>query len=54
MINLPEDIDINEIEGYEPMTEEASALVYHRMAEIQQQWLSQHRFHPAETRKSAF
>ncbi len=38
MINLPEDNDINEIEGYEPMTEEASALVYYRVAEIQQQW----------------
>lgn len=51
MINLPEDIDINEIEGYEPMTEEASALVYYRVAEIQQQWLSQHRFLHSETRK---
>ncbi|EOG9298039.1 dTDP-4-dehydrorhamnose 3,5-epimerase family protein [Proteus mirabilis] len=51
VINLPEDIDINEIEGYEPMTEEASALVYYRVAEIQQQWLSQHRFLHSETRK---
>nr|WP_237585185.1 MULTISPECIES: dTDP-4-dehydrorhamnose 3,5-epimerase family protein [unclassified Proteus (in: enterobacteria)] len=51
VINLPENIDINEIEGYEPMTEEASALVYHRIAEIQQQWLSQHRFLHSETRK---
>ena len=51
VINLPEDIEINDIDGYEPMTEEASDLVYHRIADIQHEILSQHAFLHSETRK---
>ncbi|NBN74330.1 dTDP-4-dehydrorhamnose 3,5-epimerase family protein [Proteus sp. G2615] len=51
VINLPEDINIDDIEGYEPMTEEASDLVYHRIADIQSELLNKHEFLHSETRK---
>ncbi|WP_337241923.1 dTDP-4-dehydrorhamnose 3,5-epimerase family protein [Proteus faecis] len=51
VINLPEDINIDDIEGYEPMTEEASDLVYHRIADIQSEGLNKHAFLHSETRK---
>lgn len=51
VINLPEDINIDDIEGYEPMTEEASDLVYHRIADIQSECLNKHAFLHSETRK---
>ena len=41
------------LKAYEPMTEEASALVYYRGAEIQQQWLLQHRFYTLKLVKFA-
>lgn len=49
MINLPEDIDIQLIDGYEPMTEEASDVVYHRIGEFQEANLSKHKFQHSET-----
>lgn len=51
VINLPENINIDDIEGYEPMTEEASDLVYHRIADIQSENLNKHEFLHSETRK---
>lgn len=51
VINIPEHIDIDEIEGVEPMTEEASDFVYHRIAEIQHENIKKHLFVHAETRK---
>lgn len=34
VINIPEDISVNDISGYSPMTEEAADLVYHRIGEF--------------------
>lgn len=51
IINLPEDISTDEIEGYAAMTEEASALVYHRIGLFQSENLKKHQYQHAETRE---
>ncbi|WKZ94652.1 dTDP-4-dehydrorhamnose 3,5-epimerase family protein (plasmid) [Chimaeribacter arupi] len=51
VINIPEDISADDVEGYEPMTEEASDLVYHRIGEFQQENLKKHKFQHSETRE---
>ncbi|WP_175997528.1 dTDP-4-dehydrorhamnose 3,5-epimerase family protein [Burkholderia stabilis] len=51
VINLPENIAPADVPGYVPMTEEASDLVYHRIAEYQEINLKNHRFQHMETRE---
>ncbi|ERK11046.1 hypothetical protein L579_0842 [Pantoea sp. AS-PWVM4] len=51
VINIPENIIPEEIEGYDPMTEEASTLVYHRIGEFQEENLTNHMFQHPETRE---
>lgn len=51
VINLPEDIDIDTIEGYEPMSEEASEWLYYHIADIQAKNLKNYAFLHSETRK---
>ncbi len=51
IINIPEDISIDDIEGCVAMSEEASALVYHRIGLFQSENLKKHKYQHAETRE---
>lgn len=51
IINIPEDIELDDITGYLPMSEEASDLVYHQIGKFQFENLNMHRYQHAETRK---
>ncbi|WNN46193.1 MULTISPECIES: dTDP-4-dehydrorhamnose 3,5-epimerase family protein [Winslowiella] len=51
IINIPENISTNDIVGYQPMSEEASDLVYHRVADFQAENLINHQYQHAETRE---
>ena len=51
IINIPEGIPTEEIVGYQPMSEAASDLVYHRLADFQAEHLQNHQYQHAETRE---
>ncbi|KOC91960.1 dTDP-4-dehydrorhamnose 3,5-epimerase family protein [Winslowiella iniecta] len=51
IINIPEDILTEEIVGYQPMSEAAADLVYHRVADFQAEHLQKHQYQHAETRE---
>lgn len=51
IINIPENISIDDIEEYVAMSEEASALVYHRIGLFQSENLKKHKYQHAETRE---
>lgn len=51
VINIPEDISLDNVPGYIPMTEEASDIVYHRIGEFQHENLKKHKFQHSETRE---